>query len=518
MAKVKDHKRGPSGLISEYDPDVPAGKGSHYGLAIEDSVPFEVSLVDSPAVAPATFTQVFNIVSTPEKDETEAESSSTKVFSPVLSEENTPSESTILSDIACTFSTVSDKMQVGGYVLTPFLETFYGSIINPTEIENACHKFMSSLTHGSTNSTDGIGHMHHTFGGYGYPIEIFYDTEGLYGYKDSWYMKVQVTDHSVWQKIKNNQIRGFSVGFKTSASIMGHDYYFKTIFDNIPDFSFIGATPPKKNQRGYTNPPSLYPSDPSQYGDPTNFLYPCSTSAQTICCLHYLAVDNPQVLNIYSESEKAFIFKKLCETAQAQGIDVPLEVQKKLSMGKAPQEQHSLGIKKEATSMDNVKETATAIAEELMNSNGLIQQTLTQFSKTLESKNEVNDQRFSELDKKMDALTAELTALKEAKTETKEDNPKPVEATSELSSIKEADTSASVYDTEELSKAINAALTPKVDEIASSFKESVSNLTEVLNKLQEVQSGTDLSQQLVQKEQGLSADESDIWAGTLTGL
>lgn len=504
MSKAKDHKRGPSGLISEYNPEAPLGKNSHYGLAIEDSVPFEVSLVDSPAVAPATFTQVFSIVSTQEGTTTSEPPSTLAV--------DVPSENAILSDIACTFSTISDKMQVGGYVLTPFLETFYGSIINPSEIESACHKFMSSLTHGATNSADGIGHQHHTFGGYGYPIEVFYDTEGLYGYKDSWYMKVQVTDPNVWQKIKGNQIRGFSVGFKTSASIMGHETYFKSIFDNIPDFSSIEPTIPRKNKNGYNKPPSLYPSDPSQYGDPTNFLYPCSTSAQTVCCLHYLAVDNPQVLNIYSESEKAFIFKQLCVMAQSQGIDVPKDVQKKLSIGKTAQTQHSLSIMKEATNMEDMKGMATAIATELMADNGLIKQTLAQFSQSMDSKSKDMEQRFAEMDKKMEALTTELNTLKEASTA------KETVAPVELKAMEEVTAPATVMDTEALSKAIGEALNPKVDALTSSFKESVSALTSVLNKIQAVQEGTDLSQQVIQKEQGLSAPESDIWAGTLTKL
>jgi hypothetical protein len=502
MGKTATHTKGQGGLISRYNPEAPLGKNSHYGLAIADSVPFEVSLVDNPAVAPATFNHVFSIVTMSESPTDESAELSVQ--------ENTPqadaTESCTLSSVACIFSTISDKMQVGGYVLTPFLETYYGSIINPSEIEQACYKFMSSLTHGSTNSTDGIGHQHSTFGGYGYPIEIFYDTEGVYGYKNAWYMKVQVTDASTWAKIKNGSIRGFSVGFKSSADIMGHENYLSAIFDAIPDYSAITPTIPGRSTRGYTKPPELYPKESYQYADPTNFLYPCSTSAQTVCCLHYLAVDNKQALSIYSESEKAYIFRKLCETAELQGIELPSDVKKKVSINESNKvdSKQKLSIYEEDTTMDP-KEMAKVMAETMLAEGGLMHTTLNQLTNSFEQKTTSMDTKFTELTQKVDALAEELTQLK-AKAETA-----PV--MTELASMETESNKESVITTEALSTAIGEVLNPKIETLSQSFSDALTALTSTLEQLKSVQEGTDLSQQIVNKEHRLSVDD-DVWAGS----
>ena len=107
------------------------------------------------------------------------------------------------------------KRIVTGPVLVPDAVDLQGDFEFADDIEEAAHKFMEDARN--------IGEMHTKFGNIGTPVEswimremVFVDngTEFKIYPKGTWMLSVKVTDDKVWEKVRNGELTGFSIGFR----------------------------------------------------------------------------------------------------------------------------------------------------------------------------------------------------------------------------------------------------------------------------------------------------------------
>lgn len=107
------------------------------------------------------------------------------------------------------------KRVVTGPVLVPDTVDLQGDFEFPEDIQKAAFKFMEDARN--------IGEMHTKFGGIGIPVESWIAREPIFIDKGSefkifptgtWMMSVRVTDDKVWEKVRNGELTGFSIGFR----------------------------------------------------------------------------------------------------------------------------------------------------------------------------------------------------------------------------------------------------------------------------------------------------------------
>lgn len=107
------------------------------------------------------------------------------------------------------------KRIVTGPVLVPGVVDLQGDFEFPEDIEEAAYKFMEDARN--------IGEMHTKFGGIGIPVESWVLREDIFVDKGSefkiypkgtWLLSVRVQDDKVWEKVRNGDLTGFSIGFR----------------------------------------------------------------------------------------------------------------------------------------------------------------------------------------------------------------------------------------------------------------------------------------------------------------
>ena len=107
------------------------------------------------------------------------------------------------------------KRVVTGPVLVPDTVDLEGDFEFPEDIQEAAFKFMEDARN--------IGEMHTKFGGIGVPVESWILREAIFVDKGmefkiypagTWMMSVKVTDDKVWEKVRNGELTGFSIGFR----------------------------------------------------------------------------------------------------------------------------------------------------------------------------------------------------------------------------------------------------------------------------------------------------------------
>lgn len=107
------------------------------------------------------------------------------------------------------------KRVVTGPVLVPDTADLQGDFEFAEDIEEAAFKFMEDARN--------IGEMHQRFGGIGVPVESWIAREPMFVDKGSefkifprgtWMMSVRVKDDKVWEKVRNGELTGFSIGFR----------------------------------------------------------------------------------------------------------------------------------------------------------------------------------------------------------------------------------------------------------------------------------------------------------------
>lgn len=107
-----------------------------------------------------------------------------------------------------------DRKIVTGIVLEPDTVDAQGDIVSPETIEEAAYKFLSKY-----NASTQLGVMHKLFGDLGMSLveswiaKTDIEVNGQKAQKGSWMMSVRVDNNdSLWKKIKEGKITGFSIG------------------------------------------------------------------------------------------------------------------------------------------------------------------------------------------------------------------------------------------------------------------------------------------------------------------
>ncbi len=109
---------------------------------------------------------------------------------------------------------------VTGPVLIPDVVDLQGDFEFAEDIQKAAHGFMEDARN--------IGEMHTKFGKIGVPVEswllrdfMFVDTGKEFKIfpPGTWMMSVHVTDDKVWEKVRNGELTGFSIGFRGTREV-----------------------------------------------------------------------------------------------------------------------------------------------------------------------------------------------------------------------------------------------------------------------------------------------------------
>jgi len=111
----------------------------------------------------------------------------------------------------------TEKQEVTGVVLQPDVVDAHGDIIPEAVIAKAAHNFLASY-----NESTKLGEQHTVFKNqfelyesYTMPVDVVLDGKEIK--KGTWMMVAKVKDSEVWQKVKDGEITGFSIGGKAKV-------------------------------------------------------------------------------------------------------------------------------------------------------------------------------------------------------------------------------------------------------------------------------------------------------------
>lgn len=108
--------------------------------------------------------------------------------------------------------TAVEKQLVTGVVLAPEVVDAQGDIYDEDVIEEAAHKFLAKYNAGCK-----MGHLHKNFNSLidlveSYIVPADFTLENRVITKGTWMMTVKVKDPTMWDKVKNGELTGFSIG------------------------------------------------------------------------------------------------------------------------------------------------------------------------------------------------------------------------------------------------------------------------------------------------------------------
>ena len=218
------------------------------------------------------------------------------------------------------------KQQVMGYVSVPWLEDFYGDIMDPVAIEHAANSFMHNLQTGKVLG-GGVGEEHIAFWNNAHVIQSCVDYTGsIGGIPGGWWIAIQVTDPTTWDKIMDGTYTGFSLGSMVHFVNTKTDSFRNQVFSKLPDMSSLSAVKPSKGKRGQFLDPGTYgfPTDKASYADPDNNKFPIDTRSRAYATLRY-ALENYDSEG-YLIEELKYVVRRMLAAIVAHGDTVPADV------------------------------------------------------------------------------------------------------------------------------------------------------------------------------------------------
>lgn len=183
------------------------------------------------------------------------------------------------------------KQQVLGYVSTPWLEDWYGDVMDPESIERAAHSFLKNLSNHNVEG-NGVGEEHKRFWSNAHVVESFVDRDGAVGgIPGGWWMNIQVTEPETWNKILNEGYTGFSLGSQVKFTYTRDPNFMTSLFDSIPNSLTKSkpVEPPTGKKGAFKNPGDFgYPTERTAYADPNNNKFPIDTRSRAIAVLRHI--------------------------------------------------------------------------------------------------------------------------------------------------------------------------------------------------------------------------------------
>jgi len=222
------------------------------------------------------------------------------------------------------------KQQVMGYVSVPWLEDFYGDIMDPTAVEHAANSFMHNLQTGKVLG-GGVGEEHIAFWNNAHVIQSCVDYTGsIGGIPGGWWIAIQVTDPTTWDKIMDGTYTGFSLGSMVHFVNTKTDSFRNQVFSKLPDMSSLSAMKPSKGKRGQFLDPGTYgfPTDKASYADPDNNKFPIDTRSRAYATLRY-ALENYDSEG-YRIEELKYVVRRMLAAIVAHGDIVPSDIMERV--------------------------------------------------------------------------------------------------------------------------------------------------------------------------------------------
>lgn len=225
------------------------------------------------------------------------------------------------------------KQQVFGYVSIPWLEDWYGDVMDPTAIEHAAHSFLHNIQQGNSEG-NGIGEEHMWFWNNAHVIQSAIDYNGgIYGVPGGWWFAVQITDPTTWQKVMSEEYTGFSLGSYVEWTDTHSDDVRLKILEGIPNMKAVSPVKPTKGKFGMFRDPGAFgfPTEQSDYADPANNKFPLNTRSRAYATLRYVLQNYDS--EGYSIDELKFIVRRMLAAITAHGDDVPKEFMERAGFG-----------------------------------------------------------------------------------------------------------------------------------------------------------------------------------------
>lgn len=225
------------------------------------------------------------------------------------------------------------KQQVFGYVSIPWLEDWYGDVMDPTAIEHAAHSFLHNIQQGNSEG-NGIGEEHMWFWNNAHVIQSAIDYNGgIYGVPGGWWFAVQITDPTTWQKVMSEEYTGFSLGSYVSWTDTHSDDVRLKILKGIPNMKAVSPVKPTKGKFGMFRDPGAFgfPTEQSDYADPANNKFPLNTRSRAYATLRYVLQNYDS--EGYSIDELKFIVRRMLAAITTHGDDVPNEFLERAGFG-----------------------------------------------------------------------------------------------------------------------------------------------------------------------------------------
>lgn len=222
------------------------------------------------------------------------------------------------------------KRQVMGYVSIPWIEDFFGDVMDPTSIEHAANSMLHNMQTGNIFG-NGVGEEHYAFWDNAHIIQSVVDYNGgIGGVPGGWWIAIQVTDPDTWDKVVSGQYTGFSLGSHVRYVNTKSERVRQAIFDKIPDLKAASSTKPSKGKPGmFTHPGTYgYPEEQSAYADPANYKYPVDTRSRAYATLRYV-LDNYDSEG-YSIDELKYVVRRMLAAIGTHGDEVPKEVRERV--------------------------------------------------------------------------------------------------------------------------------------------------------------------------------------------
>ena len=220
--------------------------------------------------------------------------------------------------------TNKQKQQVLGYVSTPWMEDWYGDVMDTDSIEGAAHSFLKNLTNQNVEG-NGIGEEHRRFWSNAHVVESVIDRNGsIGGIPGGWWMNIQITNPEVWNKVLSEQYTGFSLGSQVKYTYTRHPSFVQEVFDSIPS-SLSKATPvePKEGKTGaFINPGDYgYPTERSAYADPNNNKFPIDTRSRAYAVLRHILKHWEE--EGYTAGELKYMTQRMLAAIHTNGDQIP---------------------------------------------------------------------------------------------------------------------------------------------------------------------------------------------------
>lgn len=316
------------------------------GYLMDEPQAVEVTLCNDPAVAGAKF-RVIRSAGSPDKP------NGIKLQMPVRKKEPM-------------------KQQVMGYVSIPWLEDWYGDVMDPQSIEHAANSFLKNLQQGNVQG-NGIGEEHEAFWNNAHVIQSVVDYNGkIGGIPGGWWIAIQVTDPTAWQKVLDGQYTGFSLGSYVRFVNTQNEKFKEDLFQKVPNLKNHNSAKPTKGKPGMFENPGEYgfPTEQSAYADPANNKFPIDTRSRAYATLRYV-LDN-YASEGYSIEELKYVVRRMLAAIVTHGDEVPGDVMERVGFAtkqSAVDHAGEFGMKIQNTATTSVEEEfnmGTKLSPELL--------------------------------------------------------------------------------------------------------------------------------------------------------